>query len=257
VDRQSISGASKYAEATRPFTYTRDGSPSPVTNLTGTVDGPGILISWTDSAQPDYYCITVNGEEVLPRIEPEDVFVAGDTYGYRYQRGDNGVLQSIEVERVINSAGNLLHSGPNPKVNRTPKVLGKWLVDDDPADPLMVQIIGREQSNFNIGESAESLNPLHSRVTVTIADSVRGFEGTVTGTLDSNTDADNFLALVGRLKGLRYIAQHVNVPVEIIDPSLSPLADALDFDGWSCGFTIHQQGEFFDVAGLDDSSEDD
>jgi hypothetical protein len=255
VARQSLAGAPKYAEVSQQFTYTRDGTPAAVSRLTGTLYGPGIALTWTDATQPDYYSIRVNGVEVIPRIEPADVLISGTNYGYLYLRGKHGDPQTIEVERVVNSAGNLFHSGSNPTVTETPSVLGKWLCDDDPASPLAMQIMGREQSNFDIGESGESLNPLNYRKTVRIIDAVRGFEGGVSGTLGADDTADSFLDLKGRNKRLRYIAQHVNVPVELAESGLSPNAEASG--QWVASFNMFQQGEFFDVVGLDDSDDDD
>lgn len=262
-DRQSIPGAPKYQEVSRQFTYTKDGTPAAVTNLVASLYGesPGILIEWDDGTEPDYYCITVNGREVVPRLEPADVLVtvgAPSHYGYIYWRGEHEVEQEIEVERVVNSAGTLKHSNSPGPVSITPIVKGKWLVDEDPADQLAIWIWGEEQASFAIGESGETFNPLNSKRPVRIIDAIRGKEGDVGGSLQSTDTARNFEDLKGRIKPLRYIAQHMNVPVRLGETGqLAPKADANNIDAWVLGTELFQVGEFFDVLGMDEADDDD
>lgn len=264
-DRQSIPGAMNYVEVSRQFTYVKDGTPAMVTNLAATpyADGsPGITISWDDATEPDYYCITVNGVEVIPRLEPADVLVtagAPSHYAYVFWRAEHGVNQTIEVERVVNSAGTLKHSN-SPSISPVKtNVEGKWLVDDDPAEPLAVWIWGQEQSSFGIGESGETFNPLNSQRPIRIIDAMRGAEGGISGALQSTAAARNFQTLKGRVgKTLRYVAQHMNVPVMIGETDqLAPKADAENIDAWVLGTDLFQVGEFFDVVGLDAAADDD
>lgn len=258
-DRQSVPNDPKYYEVTRQFVYTRDGTPAKVTNLVVTNFASGLAVTWDDATEPDYYCITVNDEEQLDRIEPADVLVSAGSpshYAYIYWRGEHGVPQTIEVERVVNSGGNLLHSGGGPTAVGTPDVRGKWLVDEDPESVLGMQIIGAEQSDFELGQSGETFNPLNSKRPVRRLDSQRGFEGGVSGTLISTQTALNFQELIGRNKELRYIVQHLNIPVRLGQPSLSPKADAVTFDGWTMGVDLFQVREFFDVVGMDDADDD-
>lgn len=259
INRMSVPGDPKYVEASRTFTYTRDGTPANVTALVGVVDRGGIKLTWNDSAQPDYYCIRVNGDEVIQRLEPMDVFVSGTSYQYTYWRGEHNVPQTIAVERVINSAGNLFHSSGATTVTVTPNIQGKWLVDDDPdGGQIAVQVIGGEQSDFAIGETGETFNPLHSQKPVRIIDSIRGYEGGIGGILNGGTAYDNFLLLKGVNRKLRYLAQHLNIPVRMGEVgSLAPLADAHTFEGWQLEVELFQVGEFFDVIGVEEGHDDD
>lgn len=257
VDRQSVPNDPKFLEVQQQFTYSRDGTPAAVSSLSADLFGPGVALSWHDNTEPDYYSIRVNGVEVIPRLEPIDVAVGGGDYAYLYLRGEHGNALTFEVERVVNSAGNLFHSGTNPDVTATPNVEGKWLFDEDPATPLGIQIVGQEQMDLAIGDSGETLNPLNWRKQVYLRDAFRGFEGSYSGVLKSTDAANNFLELIGRNKKLRYIVQHLNIPVEFSEPSLSPKSDAQTMDLWTCGLNIWQAGEFFDVEGLDDGDEDD
>lgn len=261
IDRQSTPGDPKWMEVSRQFTYTRDGTPAAVTNLSATPFGAGILVQWDDATEPDFYCFTVNNQEVIPRIEPVDVLVTAGSpshYAYIYYRGEHDVPQTIEVERVVNSAGSLFHSGTNPTATVTPDVLGKWLVDDTPGDQEALQFLNAEQSTFQIGEDGATFNPSASRRPIRIASAFRGLEGSISGILESNIEKDTFLDLKGRgvSRRLRYIAQGLNMPVIVAEVSLSPKADAPRAEQWVVTADLLQQGEFFDVVGIDQADDE-
>lgn len=252
IDRQATPGDVSYVEVTKQFTYFRDGTPAGVTSLTADNFGGGVALSWVDPVEPDYYSLRVDGVEVDSRIEPVDVLTSTlHHYAMTFWQGRDGDELTFEIERVINSAGHLFHSGTNPQQTVTVIVEGKWLVDDDPTDALAIQIINAEQAGFDIGETGETFFPLASQRPVRITDAQRGFEGSVAGVLRSTDVAQHFLDLKGRQKVLRYAAQELNIPVRLGESSLSPKADAHNYDLWVVSFDLFQVDEFSDVQGLD------
>jgi hypothetical protein len=76
VDRAVTPGDNDYAILGRDFSYARAGGPDPVINLTATVFGPLVQLTWHRSADPTYFTIKRNGVEVIDRIVPADVFTS-------------------------------------------------------------------------------------------------------------------------------------------------------------------------------------
>lgn len=254
-DRESTPGDPAYQEVTREFTYHREGSPSPVPSLTAVADGPSIILTWTRSTEPDFFGLRAKatGEsdftEVVNWIDPEDVFVSGTTYSYRYWGTEIGVETTYEVEAVVKSGGTkYFRSDGNATDHVKAKAMAAWLVDVD--DGTFVEILGTEQPDIAVGSSGTTYDPLGSRKPVRIIDNVRGLEGSVSGILLQTTDRDTFLDLYGRLKELRLIISDVNIPIEFDEPpTISPAPEGI-VEGFNVSFSFFQSDEFRQTVGL-------
>lgn len=246
VDRNVTTGDADYAEDVRTFTYQRAGGPTPVSDLDAEGQGPKIVLTWTRATMPDYFSLRVNGVEVLDRIDPNEVLVSGDAYRLDYWRAIDHEVTTFEVEAVVQDLGKLKHSQGNATVGAISRVGGKWLVDDDPAEPLAVQIADASQPSFQIGETATMYDLPGTQRPVRIADSVRGYEGSFSGTLRSTVDKATFEELKRRQKPLRYVQQKLNIPVRLGETSISPRSSTSDRDWWLVTAELYQVDEFPD-----------
>jgi hypothetical protein len=253
VDRQSIPGDPAYLSVTSgTVTYSRSGAPANVPSLTATLApssvGPGVLLTWTRSVQPDYFSLRVDGVEVLPRIDPTDVFVSGTTYSMVYWGGTPRVSHTYEIEAVVISGGHTQHSSGNATQTLTTNPTGAWLVDPD--DDTAVNLRGpSDSSEFSIGEIGTTYDVAGSRKPVRVVDSIRGYEGSIAGSLLSKADRDTFLDLKGRITTLRLVVSDLNIPIVVEEAAVGPTQLAGD-RMFTCSFAFFQQDEFtFHVSG--------
>jgi hypothetical protein len=248
VDRQSTPGDPDFMFAQRDFTYARDGTPAPVATLTATPLGAAVVLHWTRTAAPDYFSLRVDGVEVLPRIDPDDVMVSAGVYQMRWWRAISGVSHTYEVEAVVIQTGKKHHSSGNPTANATTKVTGKYLVDED--DDLFIFIEGAEQASLPIAESGTSFRLPGNRRPVRITDSIGGHEGTVSGVLEPGGEND-FLELKGRVNStFRYIQSKMNIPVEMGEGDVSPDSSRIG-NFYTVSFDVAQVDEFFEAEGVE------
>lgn len=259
VDRAQTAGDPTFAYAQRDFTYQRAGVPDPILTLTAVAEAAGqaytkgrpkVHLTFTCATAPDAFCLVVDGVEVLPRIDPADVatLTAGQ-YEMDFWGAIDGELSTYEVERVVTNvgSGSRQHSAGNPTDDATVDVRGKWLVDED--DSLAVQITNAEQVDLELGESGDTKFPVGSRRPFRVTDGVRGNEGSAAGVVRSEAEKDDFLALKGRMKELRYLQGKLNVPVVLGQAGAPPRSATSEKDWWLVSTEMFQVDEFFDVVG--------
>ena len=250
LDRQAIALDPDYTVDVQDFTYVRSGAPAAVTTLNATLptaNGPGVQLDFSRSVQPDYFALKVDGVEVVSRIEPADVFVSGTSYRFTYWNATPRVTHTYEVEAVVDSAGHLQHSDANATDTETTDPDGIWLADPD--DNKAVRVAGSDSLDLAIGEAGETITLASSRAPLRITETVRGYEGSVSGYLIGKTARTDFLTLKGRLKRLRFVVSDLNIAVELGAVAAPPTP--LDDDRlYSCSFELAQVDNFtFDVAG--------
>lgn len=167
-----------YTEATRDFEY-QLGAESPVTGLSGTADAslPSMVLSWTSATAPDYFVILRDGVEV-DTVEPVDVFVSGTSYSYTDTSASPRKSHTWAVARKVNN----VTSDSNPTVVGTVKSLG----------PLLSRLDGSKKVMFlnpdirgSKAESSDVHYILGNAAPILITQSIRGYEGTISGVLAS------------------------------------------------------------------------
>jgi hypothetical protein len=215
------------------------------------ISSPGVRLLWERVEQPDWFCLSVDGVEVVQRIDPVDAFVSGDAYSYDYWGLTPGTEHTLEVEAVINDGGPLKHSEANALAAITTDPNGIWLVDPD--DSLFVYIAGQDEVEGGIGRSGTTYNPVGQRRPVRRDDALRGYEDTVSGVLFSATQRDAFLTLVGRQKPLRLVLSDLNIQVEVEDFGAPP-TPIPGRNNFGCHFSFFQSEDDdenwpFDVKG--------
>lgn len=219
--RIGIQGDPGYQQIDRAFTYSRAGGPAAVPSLTATTNGPKVTLTFTRSAQPDYFCLKVDGQEVEPRLDPTDFFASGTTYVLNYWGATPRVQSTYEIEAVNLTSGHLKHSNGNDTATATTNPTGIYLIDPD--DSAYVRLVGQDGGvDLNIGESGTTYTLPGSRNKVRITDAMLGYEGTVSGYLSSTSERDTFLDLKGRMKPVRLIASDLNILVVMEEGGSTP-----------------------------------
>ena len=255
--RQTIPGAPAWTTITKNFTYVRPTAATPgTTGLTATVDPnvteAGVLLNWNGPATtPDFFSVRQDGVEVVSRVNPADVLVSGTNFQMYYWGADADISHTYEVESVAAVGGYYKHSSANSTASATTTRTSKWLVDHQPGKDLKVRILDRDTPSLTIGESATTYYPVASRKPVRITDSIRGYEGTVTGHVASKADADNILKMKGRVnQRFRLITKTLNIPVRLGEVSVAPDSSFSPQDYWSVSIEVMQVDEFFKLPGI-------
>lgn len=231
LDRQAIANDPDYVTDTEPFTYVRSGVPAAVTALTAdaypVAHGPGVELEWTRATAPDYFALMVDGVNVpgYERIDPADVLVSGTSYRMVYWGATPRVAHTYELEAVVISGGVKQHSDGNATDSLTTNSTDIWLVDED--DDLYANLGGQDRADFGVGESGATHYLRGRRDPVVIIDTVRGYEGSISGLLRGKTVRDALLELYARRKVLRLVIGDVTIPVRIrnVAPPPTPLSN--------------------------------
>lgn len=251
IDRQAMAGDPAVLVLEREFTYVREGTPDPVTDLVVTVDGAKVTLEFQRTTDPDFFAVVVDGREIYDRLEPADLEQpAADTFRFDYWLAKPRQEHTYEVEAVVVDGGVAKHSDGNDTADARTDPVGIWLADA--ADSTGVLIAGKEKAAMAISENSEVFEVLGSRTLVRVTSDVHGYEGSFNGVLLDEADRDTFLDLKGRLVTLRLIIGDLNIPItlgEVSGPMPSPIGTVAGYD---VGFTFTQAGEedeAFEVAG--------
>jgi hypothetical protein len=243
-------GADQALEKT--ITYVRDGTPTQPSTLTAvpTAGSPEVVLTWTRSATPDYWAVKVDGVEIEDRLEGADYFVSGTTYRISWWVNTPRVTSTYEVEAVTQSSPGqpYLHSDGNPTAQAKSEPIGIWLVDPD--DSVSVQILGKDAVETDLGENATTFSPIGSKVQVRITDTVRGYEGSVSG-LIFGQDKTDFLTLKGRArsKQLRLVYGDISIPITMEDAKVAPTPIPVEGSmTYTVSFSFFQAGPPWPVA---------
>lgn len=222
-DREVVGTALDYAEDVQTVTLVDSVGTGPVLTLTATQDDGHVVLTWTRAAAPDSFSIRVDGVIVEDEIEPADVLVSGTTYRKSFYRAAPWA-SSTSTYSVL-AVTSAIQSAANPTATLTFQPRGIWLVDEDSG--YEVNILGRDPVSSVVGESGATFFPLGRRDPVRIVDSIRGFEGGISGALLtwSGTTIAEAKTAFQYLKGhpdaaVRLIYGRRNIPVTLGDATL-------------------------------------
>lgn len=257
TDRTATPGDPPYMEARRVFYFKHTSALTPIATLDYEVEGPAVILEWTEAEAADYYAIKLDGE-VVATVYPEETRVSGHTHRKKFWLGTPGIEQEWEVVRVVESthpAGWVVarQSRGNPTVNVTTISDGVWLVDTD--DDTAVRLVGIEGLNLELHEVGETFDPIGSPRRVRITDVIGGYRGSFEGQIlkaagNPLENRDNFLRLRARQKVVRMIAGDVNIPVRLEEMAVQPTHIPTN-EIWDASFSFFQVGEFDKVVPRD------
>jgi hypothetical protein len=232
-----------YVEASRAFTYTLSTTVAVVTGLTGRdlTPIPGMQLDWTRATAPDSYTVVRDGRVIAANILPGDVLVSGTASRFIDHGADPMVAHTWQVRAVVNG----VTSASNPTVVATLRPVGIWITDD--ARGISVQLLGSEAGTWGVGEEAAVHTPVGGTRVVRVTQALRGFEGSIAGTLVAygNTPVTTAIANMNVLKqnaGSTYwlTVADMTIPVIIGNVVIAPVRGteirrAVTFDFWQVG----------------------
>jgi hypothetical protein len=196
LDRVNTASDPAYVELSKAFTVT-NGSTAAVTSLVATTvsNPPGVVLTFNSAAAPD--SITVTVDDVPVATNATATFVSGTQYTYTLTRFRPNVSQVIGVNSVdaVNGAS------VATTTTHAPKVSGWWLIDRDRSRWLF--IANTAGATFELGEESSAHFALGGETGVRITQSLRGYEGDMSGVLLSVSQygrtlqewVDEFLAM--------------------------------------------------------------
>lgn len=243
---RAAGGALPYVEAERIFQFAADGVPDPVTSLVATTDDGHVRLTWSRTVEPDFFAIEVNGVIVTDLLNASDLSTGGTNYAYSTYRATPQTNATIKVHAVTISAGVKKYPNDSPSVTVSFAPVGVWLADE--TDGTEVFFSG-QAVDTDLGESGATFFPLSRQDPVRITDTVRGFEGRVTGQIMdySGTSAATYLGLFEDMKAnpghdFRLIYGFRNFPVIIGASSVT--LDPIGEETYTVSFEFWQVGEF-------------
>lgn len=254
-EREEMPGDAGSVTIERIFRLVRSAVPAAVTTLTATatVKG-GVTLDWSRAARPDYFALYIDGVLIEDRIEPDEVETApgATTYRATTYRHRPTTQHTYEVAAVTLDAGKLKHSQANATAEQTPVPIGAWLIAEEVG--LEVCIMEIDEPSLEIGESGETFYVLGSRAPIRETDSVRGYEGSVSGKLVAfeGVSGKVYKERLERLKGLANTVETRLVTAEhsiLVDLGrCAPRESRTYVDTWMVDVEVTQVGDFgFDV----------
>lgn len=242
-DRVDTPRDSSFSYASKQFHYERDGRPDPPTSLSVNVYGPGITFTVERASAPDWWCVSIDDEEVWTWIDPDDYLIDTNTWRFTYWGATPRKSVKVEVEAVDTISGVRAHSINNPTETVTTNPIGIWFIDED--DDRAVVLWGDEDADMVISELATTYKRIANRVPVRIRDSLQGFEGTLPGRVDGDSARDTLIDLKANSPIVRMVAANFSFPVFFEDVGISP-TPIPGGDQYTASVAVSQVDEFLD-----------
>ena len=194
VDREYNANGKPWVQLTRYFTYEFDATTDPVTNLTaaGLEPYPGNRIEWDRATAPDSYSVIRDGRVIASGLDPDDdTWVDGIHNAWTDRFPVKNQAHVYSVQAVVNGKA----SAANPTAVGKNTFRGTWVVGDAEGSP-RVMIVNDKNRTYEFGEKSEVYEPLGARTVVLVTQTMRGYQGSMSGELRSyvhpNRGADGF-----------------------------------------------------------------
>lgn len=232
-DREHTANDLAYSEDKNDFRFHRPAGDIvdllDAAQLSDNPKSPVVRLQFHRTATPEYFALRIerpglDPEFAVHRIDPADlVNPAGATYNFEYD-----YYEAIPSEwtiyhmcPVVLDGGVLKVITGNDEATLKTDVWGVWIVRPSTGEQLF--IAGRNAISSAIGEASSTFTPLNRRSPVLITDSIRGFEGSVSGLLIdwAGTTAKEYVAMLESFKGLagsdelRLVTPNRNFPIQL------------------------------------------
>lgn len=242
-DRVHTANDPTYTHAEREFTFREDPTVNPVTSLAAEnlIPRPWVELTWSRATAADRYVVKRNGRVIESDVDPADALVSGTNYRWV----DKDAAPYRTHTWVVQAVANGKTSAANPSVALDVAQQGIWLTDIE--RDLDVFIQGDDEGSWGMGEEATTHFPMGAERGVRITQSLRGWEGTITGRLTDalGIDVDSWENRLLRIKArpgqvctlsLGNEAFRVVVGNVVTHPTPSvPITKAVSFDFWQVG----------------------
>lgn len=176
-DRRAVADDPIYVEATRDFTFNLDNTVTPVSSFAGVIDyyRPEIELTWSRATAPDTFLIYRDGK-IIDELQPSELLVSGTDYAYTDGQAQPRKQHTWSVAAKVNGKV----SDSNPTTTGTIKPITTTLseLDGDNMVFLLNPSVAADRA-----EDSEIHYILGDAPPVLITQSLRGYEGTVSGVL--------------------------------------------------------------------------
>lgn len=208
IDRANLPDDAPYVEQIRDFVFSLSNTVTPVSGLTGTPDTfrSRMLLEWTRGTAPDSFVILRDGK-VIDELPPEDLLVGGTTYRYKDDEARPRKQHTWSVAAKVNG----VTSDGNPTVNGLVKPITTTLSETD-GDRLIFLFDPAVDAERD--ESSEVHYVLGDAPPVLITQSLRGYAGTATGMLLSDTVPG--VTADGQLDSLEWFREHPGTVLKLV-----------------------------------------
>lgn len=208
IDRADLPDDKPYVEAIRDFVFSLSAAVTPVSALTGVADTyrSRMTLEWTRATAPDAFVILRDGE-VVAEVPPEDLLVAGTTYRYRDDEARPRKEHTWEVAAKVNGAT----SADNPEVTGRVKPITTVLSETDNDRTIF---LFDPQVSADRAEFSDIHYLLGDAPPVLITQSLRGYEGKVTGVLLNDTVPG--MTADGQLSSLEWFRKRPGVVLKLV-----------------------------------------
>lgn len=245
-DREATPGAPSFVELWTTVHFTDTGSVGSVSTFTATQPGSGpvVTLTWTDTAAPDAYILTRDGDQI-GRLDPADVVVGASTYSIDDMPAP-GVEHTYEIRRLTNGVGR-----SNPvSATITVSVEGIWFVRKN-GDSVVIDGNGIDQ--LQALENRLTFSPIHLNYDIDILTGYRGITGPITGSVEDDedrtfADAEAVLKAIKKNPGepVQVVYANVSKPMQVSQLDWQPSADddAATFNRHVVRCNVQQIGDF-------------
>lgn len=227
VVRDETTGDVAYSLAQVVTAYANDGTIPAVATLVAVqaVPAPWVDLTWTRTTAPDGWAVLRNGTEVYRTDAYTDVEVGtSTTYTWRDWGVPPNRAATYQVLPVVNGKT----GGTGPTATVTPTGAGLWLAD--PSTGKDVPLWGDEAGDWVYGEDGTTYTPIGASAPVQVTSSMRGLEGTWSGSALEVPGYSSVNTVEGRLFAmkrdpttvLRLAAGDINIPVQVYGLTLVP-----------------------------------
>lgn len=207
-DRQATPGDPVYVETARVFTFALSNTVDPVDGLTGALDAmrPRIVLDWTDETMPDAYVLLRDGAAVAT-YDPEDLLVSGTSYQLVDLEAPLRRPTTWTVARRVNG----VTSSGNTEITGILRAVTTMISDLDGGNEVF---FFNPATSARRGEVSEIHNVLGSAPPVLVTQTLRGYEGSISGTLLSHTVPG--LSAAQQLAALDWFRRRPGVPARMV-----------------------------------------
>jgi hypothetical protein len=207
-NRRSIPDDPIYTEVTRDFTYNLSATVATVTGFTVTPDvaRPKAVLAWSRTTAPDTFIIYRDGK-VIDEVYPVEVFVSGTSYAFTDLDASPRSQHTWSVAAKVNG----VVSSSNPTAVGTVKPVTTVLCLPDSSK--MVFLFNPDVAAER-AESSEIHYILGSAPPVLVTQSLRGYEGSISGVLADDVVSGETAS--GQLAHLEYFKQNPGIKLKLI-----------------------------------------
>lgn len=246
-DRAHTPDDPPFTQAERVFQFREDPTVNPVTNLAveNLLPRPWVELTWDRATAADRYVIKRDGRVIESDVDPADALVSGTSYRWVDKDAAPFRRHTWKVQSVANGK-----TSGGPDVSLEVAQQGIWLTDIERDIDVFIQ--GNDEGTWAMGEEATTHFPMGGERGVRITQSLRGWEGAISGRLTDalGIDVDEWEQRMLRIKSrpgqvcvlsLGNEAFRVVVGNVVTHPTPSvPITKAVSFEFWQVGRLDYQ-----------------